>query len=170
MNCKEFQLIAKRSSARAADQDVNLIEAHVRDCENCRNLLLSERLAPAIIRAASEAGRESIPTRSNAMILSGIKRRIQEIREQRSGSWEAAVEAMSGWLAAFAAAAIILVVGALQWRPPAKASDLDFSTPAQDEHLISEYAAPTKQTELKAIKKDKGAVGNDLALKGVKKR
>jgi len=77
------------------------------------------------------------------MLISKIKRRIQEIREQRSSSWEAAVEAMSGWLAAFAAAAIILVAGAIQWRPSVMTSDLDLVTQSMDEHLISDVPNPT---------------------------
>src|SRR5215471_11078302 len=131
MNCKEIQTATKHggnlppiSAAGAED--------HIKSCMACRGLLLSERLAPAIIKAASASSPEGAPINSNAMLIGRIKRRIQEMREQRSSSWEAAVEAMSGWLAAFAVAAVILVVGAIQWRPSAMAtmatmaSDLDF--------------------------------------------
>jgi hypothetical protein len=77
------------------------------------------------------------------MLIGKIKRRIQEIREQRSSSWETAVEVMSGWLAAFAAAAIILVAGAIQWRPSVMTSDLDLGAQNMDEHLISDIPSPT---------------------------
>ena len=137
MNCKEIQTITKNrgtlprtSAARAED--------HIKNCMACKNLLLSERLAPAIIKAAGAPGSDTLLAAPNAMLIGRIKRRIQEIREQRSSSWETAVEAMSGWLAAFAAAAIILVAGAIQWRPPAMTSDIDLTTQSMDEHLISD--------------------------------
>jgi len=105
--------------------------------------LLSERLAPAMIKAASSHGADAPQAKSNAMLIGKIKRRIQEIRELRSSSWETAVEAMSGWLAAFAAAAIILVAGAIQWRPTVMTSDLDLGAQNMDEHLISDIPSPT---------------------------
>jgi len=142
MNCKEIQTITKygvalspTSAAVAAD--------HIKNCMACKNLLLSERLAPAIIKAASAPCPDAPQAKSNAMLIGKIKRRIQEIREQRSSSWETAVEAMSGWLAAFAAAAIILVAGAIQWRPSVMTSDLDLVTQSMDEHLISDVPNPT---------------------------
>jgi hypothetical protein len=75
------------------------------------------------------------------MLISRIKRRIQEIRDQRSSSWEVAVEATRGWLAAFAVAAIVLVVGAIHWRPSITATDLDLITQNADEHIISDVPA-----------------------------
>lgn len=141
MNCKEIETITKHggalSSASAAAAD------HIKNCMACKNLLLSERLAPAIIKAASAHGADAHQLNSNAMLVARIKRRIQEIREQRSSSWETAVEAMGGWLAAFAAAAIILVAGAIQWRPSATTIDLDLVTQNMDEHLISDAPSPT---------------------------
>jgi len=142
MNCKEIHTVTRYggdlSPTSAADA-----EDHIKSCAACKNLLLSERLAPAIIKAASAHGDDSVQVNSNAMLMARIKRRIQEIREQRSSSWEAAVEAMSGWLAAFALAAIILVGGAIQWRPSVMASDLDFGAQNPDEHLISDVPSPT---------------------------
>lgn len=115
------------SAAKAAD--------HVKNCMTCKNLLLSEKLAPAIIKAASNDGAR---IGSQAKLISGIKRRIQEIREQRSSSWETAADAMSGWLAAFAVAAIVLIAASIQWRPSVMTSDFDLITQNADEHLISD--------------------------------
>jgi hypothetical protein len=137
MNCKEIHTVTKyggdvspASAARAA--------GHVKSCAACKKLLLSERLAPAIIKAAGAHRDDFAQINSNAMLIGRIRRRIQEIREQRSSSWETAVEAMSGWLAAFALAAIILIVGAIQWRPSVMASDIDLVNQTADEHIISE--------------------------------
>lgn len=142
MNCKEIQTVTKYGGKLATDV-VAGVEEHIRSCAACKNLLLSEKLAPAIIKAASAHRHDGVRIESNAMLIGRIKRRIQEIRDQRSSSWEAAVEATSGWLAAFAVAAIILVVGAIQWRPSMIASDLDLVTQNVDEHIISEVPGPT---------------------------
>jgi len=144
MNCKDIQTATKHGGNLSPISAAGA-EDHIKSCIACRKLLLSERLAPAIIKAASASNPDGAPTNSNAMLISRIKRRIQEIREQRSSSWEAAVEAMSGWLAAFAVAAIILVVGAIQWRPSTMAtmaSDLDFVPQNPDEHIISDVSGP----------------------------
>jgi hypothetical protein len=140
MNCKEIQTVTKYGG-NSAPASVAGVDEHIRNCASCKTLLLSERLAPAIIKAASDAaddGARPHSVASNALLIAKIKRRIQEIRDQRSSSWEAAVEATSGWLAAFAVAAIILVVGAIQWRPSMMASDADLVTQNADEHIISD--------------------------------
>jgi hypothetical protein len=139
MNCKEIHTITKyggvlspTSAARAED--------HIKDCITCKNLLLSEKLAPAIIKAASD---DAARIGSHATLIVGIRRRIQQMREQRSSSWEAAVDAMSRWLAAFAVTAIVLVVASIQWRPSVMTSDFDLVTQNTDEHLISDAPGPT---------------------------
>jgi hypothetical protein len=141
MNCKEIQTITKHGGA-LYPTSAAAAEDHIKNCMACKNMLLSERLAPAIIKAASAPDPDSHQVNPNAILVGGIKRRIQEIREQRSSSWETAVESMSGWLAAFAAAAIILVVGAIQLRPSTMTSDLDLITQSVDEHLISDAPGP----------------------------
>jgi hypothetical protein len=50
---------------------------------------------------------------------------------------------MSGWLAAFAVAAIILVTASIQWRPSVMTSDLDLGAQTADEHLIRDDPGPT---------------------------
>ena len=142
MNCKEIQTITKHEGVLSPTSAAG-VEDHVKNCMACKNMLLSERLAPAIIKAASAAGPDVSQAKSDPMLIGKIRRRIHEIREQRSSSWETAVEPMSGWLAAFAAAAIILVAGAIQWRPSVMTSDLDLVTQNVDEHLISDVPSPT---------------------------
>ncbi|HEV2668693.1 MAG TPA: hypothetical protein VG324_27500 [Blastocatellia bacterium] len=140
MNCKEIRKVTKYGGALSPASAAKA-EDHFKNCMACKNLLLSERLASAIIRAASAPGQDAHRVNSDSMLIGRIKRRIQEIREQRSSSWEAAVDAMSGWLAAFAVAAIILVAGAIQWRPSVMTSDLDLGAQNADEHLISDAPA-----------------------------
>jgi hypothetical protein len=132
MNCKEIHTVTKYGGALSPMCAAGA-EDHIKSCITCKNLLLAEKLAPAIIKAASDDGARMD---SHTRLISGIRRRIQEIREQRSTSWEAAVEATSGWLAAFAVTAIILVAVSLQWRPSVMTGDLDLVTQNADEHLI----------------------------------
>ena len=141
MNCKEIQKGAKYGGD-SPTVSTAVVEEHIRSCASCKTRLLSERLAPAIIEAANACANDGARNYSNALLIAKIKRRIQEIRDQRSSSWEAAVEATSGWLAAFAVAAIVLIVGAIQWRPSMMASDLDLVTQNADEHIISDVPEP----------------------------
>lgn len=145
MNCKEIQTVTKYGG-NSYPASVAEVEDHIRSCASCKTLLLSEKLAPAIIKAASDSADDGVrlfDIGSNTALIGKIKRRIQEIRDQRSSSWEAAVDATNGWLAAFAVAAIVLVVGAIQWRPSMMASDLDLVTQNADEHIISDVPGPT---------------------------
>jgi hypothetical protein len=143
MNCKQIHTVTKYGGAISTISAAKA-EDHVKNCIACRNLLLSERLAPAIIKAASAPGLESTQINSDAVLISRIKRRIQEIREHRSSSWEAAVETMSGWLAAFAVTAIILIAASIQWRLSVMVGDFDLVTQQNtDEHLIIDAPGPT---------------------------
>jgi hypothetical protein len=98
---------------------------HVKVCEACHDVLLLERLAPAIIKASGHRDRGITDNTSTTMLISRIRSRIREMSEQRAGSWEFAVETMRGWLAAFAVAALILIAASLQWRPPLATSDFE---------------------------------------------
>lgn len=137
MNCKEIQTVVKYRGSLSPTSAVGAAD-HIKNCVTCKNLLLSEKLAPAIIKAASDHSHDAAWIGSHATLISGIRRRIQEIREQRSSSWETAVDAMSGWLAAFAVTAIVLVAASIQWRPSVMTSDFDLITQNADEHLISD--------------------------------
>jgi hypothetical protein len=138
MNCKEINTVTKNGGA-LSPMSAARAEDHIKSCITCKNLLLSEKLAPAIIKATSNDIPRIVP---HMTLISGIRRRIQEIREQRSTSWETAVDTMSGWLAAFAVTAIILVTASIQWRPSVMTSDLDPATQNADEHLIRDDPGP----------------------------
>lgn len=149
MNCKEIRTATKKNitlpqalASEAAD--------HIKGCAACHNALLLDRLTPAIIRAASatdyEASRANTSAQSS-ILINKIKIRIQELREQRASSWEMAVEATRGWLAAFALAAGILLAVSIQWKPPATHGDFESDndesiTQSSDEYLISDIPYP----------------------------
>jgi len=151
MKCKEIRTVTKRRSVLSLTAATEVAN-HIKSCAACQNLLLLDKLAPAIIKAASnsycESICESINNGPSVALISKIRNRIQEIRDQRSVSWELAIEAMRGWLAAFAATAIILIAVSIQWRPSAMTSDFDhegdelaIQNPA--EYLISDVPDPT---------------------------
>jgi len=133
MKCKDFRTVTKhgRSLPPSAATEVT---GHIETCAACRNLLLLDRLAPAIIRAA---GGETTYDYSPARLINKIRGRIREMGEQRAGSWELAVEAMRGWLAAFALAAIILIAASLQWKASVVTSDFDH----ESDELITQNPA-----------------------------
>jgi predicted anti-sigma-YlaC factor YlaD len=124
MKCKTIRAITKRSSGdNIAQVAVAEVAAHIETCSFCRNSLLLDRLAPAIIKAASVSGQWGVLNTPSATLINRVRSRIQEMREQRSASWEFAIESMRGWLAAFAVAAAILVAVSIQWRPATTAGD-----------------------------------------------
>ncbi|MCI0663877.1 MAG: hypothetical protein L0220_22705 [Acidobacteria bacterium] len=98
----------------------------------------------AIVKAGCASSDEIEQTTSNPFLISKIRNRIQELREQRFGSWEMAVAAMRGWLLAFATVAIILITVSVQWQPSTIMSDLDDELGAQNpaEYLISDVPNP----------------------------
>ncbi len=139
MKCKEAARIMKYSRTDSEDAS-NPMPSHTRYCPACRNLFLLDKLAPAIIKAGCASSDEIEKTAPNPFLISKIRHRIQELREQRYGSWEIAVAAMRGWLVAFATVAIILVAVSIRWQPPTITSDLDDELNMQNpaEYLISD--------------------------------
>jgi hypothetical protein len=90
--------------------------------------LILDKLMCAIIKAGQASADEMEEAASNPFLINKIRNRIRELREQQFGSWEMVVATMpkwKGWLAAFAATAIILMAVSIQWQPSTVASDLD---------------------------------------------
>lgn len=144
MKCKEVRTVTKRSSVILP---VPEITAHLEVCPACHNLLLLDKLAPALIKAAGMSDYGTGRGASSALLISGIRNRIQEMREQRSSSWELAMESMRGWLAAFAVTAALLIALSIQWQPSVVTSDFDHDgdetvTQNPTEYLISDTPDP----------------------------
>lgn len=139
MKCREVTRIMNHSQI-AARSVSNSILIHARSCPQCCNLLLLNKLTSAIIEASCASGDEIEQASSNPFLIIRIRNRIQELREQRFGSWEMAVAAMRGWLVAFATVAIILITASIQWQSPAITSDLEDELSPQNpaEYLISD--------------------------------
>lgn len=138
MKCKEIRTVTRKKRALSPAVTIQAME-HIKACEACRDLLLLERLAPAVIKASGSRNRGIIDSASTTMLMTRIRSRIREMSEQRAGSWEHAVEAMRGWLAAFAVAAVILVAASLQWNPPLATSDIEHESDELINHNPDEY-------------------------------
>jgi hypothetical protein len=124
MKCETVRVVVKSGKGIIAPAAVTEFADHVKTCASCHDLVLLERLAPAIIKAASAPEEWNALNASSATLACRIRMRIQEMREQRLTSWESAVESMRGWLTAFAVVTIILVIISVQWRPQTVTSDL----------------------------------------------
>jgi len=145
MKCREVARITNHSRT-ALGSVSNPMLIHARSCLTCHDLLLLNKLMSAIVEAGCASSDEIGQTASNPFLLSKIRNRIQELREQRFGSWEMAVTAMRGWLVAFATVAIVLIAVSVQWRrqPSTITSDLDDELSAQNpaEYLASDVPNP----------------------------
>ncbi len=139
MKCREVARIINHSQT-AHESIGNPILIHARSCPACYDLLLLNELVSVIVKAGCASGDEIERTATNPFLMSKIRNRIQELREQRFGSWETAVAAMRGWLVAFATVAIILIAVSVQRQPSTITSDLDDEPGAQTpaEYLISD--------------------------------
>ena len=117
-----------------------------------------DRMVSALICARRRLDDEK--RTSGPFLFNRIKRRIREMREQNLSSWELAVAAMpklSGWLAAFATAAILLIVISIQWQQPALTGDPDQETDELNiqnpaEYLISDIPDSTSEDNPHALK------------------
>jgi len=144
MKCREIRAITNKSEISQAFSIE--IKAHIRTCPSCRDRSL-DRAAIAIIKASGASGDSdnhiSIRSPSNMILVNRIRSRIQEIREQRASSWEMAMGSMRGWLAAFAAVAVLLIAASIQWQSSPVTSDFDhdgdeLTTQNPAEYLISD--------------------------------
>lgn len=146
MKCKEIRKAMRRGSNQSQAVTAEAT-GHIEICPACRDLLLLDRLAPAIIRAAGESNIEVHQATPSAALISKIRNRIQEMREQHSGSWELAIESMRGWLAAFAVTAVILIAVSIQWQSSVVITDFDHDsdeliTQNPAEYLIGDIPDP----------------------------
>jgi len=137
MECKEVDRIIKYRYVIPSDGNSQII-MHVRDCPPCRNLIALDRLTFALIEARRPSDCEIDQDTSKAFWVNKVRNRIREMREQHYSSWELALTTMRGWLAAFAAAALILIAISIQWRHPTE--ELNIQNPG--EYLISDVPDP----------------------------
>lgn len=133
MNCKQVKRLAKYSVPPLSDAWHENLESHVHSCSDCRRELAVDRLISVLMTSHSDA----VPEESHwdkVRMINGIKARIQEANDQGAGSWDIAIIAVRGWLVAFGAAAILLLILSNQL---ATTRPLDMN----DRELISQSAS-----------------------------
>lgn len=140
MKCREVIRIVKYGRPTPAGADLDVTE-HAQNCPACRDLVSLDRMVSAVIRARRARAEEIEQDILRPFWVNKIRNRVQEVREQYYNSWESAVATTRSWLAAFAAAAVILIIISI-WQPPASTSDFDregdeSSAQNQAEYLIS---------------------------------
>ncbi|MFN0112530.1 MAG: hypothetical protein ACKVZH_27040 [Blastocatellia bacterium] len=115
MNCKEIsRLIVYGGDAETSAPAVQFeIAQHSRSCKKCSEELKTNSALRFILNNHSAVEDESGVCPSiweEARLVNRVKASIQAARENTIGTWEAAIISTRGWLAGFAAAAILLLI------------------------------------------------------------
>lgn len=109
MNCKEVKRYLRSGNSPKEARPDALFAAHARACETCGRELAINNLINALVGSYEDSLPEESPW-DEVRLANRIKSRIQEMNERGTGTWEAAVISVKGWLVAFGAAAILLLV------------------------------------------------------------
>lgn len=135
MNCKEIS----RLIAYGRDTETSArfeIAQHARSCKKCSEELKTNFALRFILNSHS-AVEDEPGVWEQARLVNRVKASIQTARENTVGTWEAAIISTRGWLAGFAAAAILLL---------ALSGQLASTTPAEKIESASELANSLNET------------------------
>lgn len=147
MNCKQVKKSLKYDYSPKADWQQRDVEDHAKTCESCRQELAINRLMKTLIGGYGQPVPEESPW-DEIRLANRIKSRIHEMAERSNSSWETAIISVRGWLLAFGAAAILLLVLSSQL-PASNLSDqgdrdqVSLSSPLMSEEIISNNSMPT---------------------------
>jgi hypothetical protein len=146
MNCKQMRKSLRYGYPQMTDE----MEAHAQFCEPCRQELALSRLMDSLIDSYGEPVLEESPW-DEIRLANRIKSRINEMSERSNTSWETAIISVRGWLLAFGAAAILLLVLSNQL-PANNISDqisdqterdqVSLSSPLMSEEILSSNSLP----------------------------
>ncbi len=150
MRCKELRRILNQGYTPSHPSHIQVL-SHTRQCEDCREALVMDRLALALLKATHTA---EVDRFENPYLMTRIRARIRELSEHSVGSWESAVLALRGWLLAFGAVAILLLTISLQWQLSNTGNPNDPDNEAitlsniNDEFISGQTTAPPKIPEV----------------------
>lgn len=108
MNCRQVQKQLRYGYPTSLTARTE-IEAHARQCASCRQEIVMERFTSALVKAYADPAEEWDPM-GEQRLLHRTMSRIREMKERGTSSWEAAIIGIRGWLFAFGAAALVLLV------------------------------------------------------------
>ncbi|HMV47645.1 MAG TPA: hypothetical protein PLD20_25445 [Blastocatellia bacterium] len=109
MNCAQVKKSLQYDHLPLTILQQSELEAHAQSCEACHKELAIDRLMSMLVNSQIDPMVEESPW-DEVQLANRIKARINEMNERGMGSWETAVIAVRGWLLAFGAAAILLVM------------------------------------------------------------
>jgi len=109
MNCREVKRLLRYNPSSALELRYEL-ESHAKSCMVCRRELAVNRLMSTLVSAHNDFTPDEESAWDGTRMVNRIKLRIREMNERGTASWDTAIIAVRGWLIAFGATAILLLV------------------------------------------------------------
>ena len=147
MNCKQVKKYLRYSYSPTSDWQQSELEAHAQFCESCGRELAIGKLMDTLVLSYGNSDSDDSPW-DEVRLANRIKSRIQEMGERGTGSWETGIIAVRGWLVAFGAAAVLLLVLSNQLTTNHSLDQTDrdqvsLSSPLPNEEIISSNFSST---------------------------
>ncbi len=151
MNCAQVKKSLEYDHFPLTALQQSELEAHAQFCEACHQELAVDRLMSMLVNSQINPMAEDSPW-DEVRLANRIKARINEMNERGTGSWETAVIAFRGWLLAFGAAAILLLMlsnqlttNTLAELPDQSERDqVSLNSPLMNEDILSNNTASPK--------------------------
>jgi hypothetical protein len=109
MTCKEVNRLLKYDYSLTTKTS-HEIKNHARSCAFCNEELAISNVLNLLVTSHGDFSESEQSPWDDVRFLNRIKTRIQEISERKTASWDTAIIAVRGWLLAFGATAILLLV------------------------------------------------------------
>ena len=147
MTCREVNRLLKKEYFPASNT-IQEVKSHALSCGECGQELVLNTLMGALVNSYVDANSYEYSPWDDVRLVNQIKSRIHTINEHRTGSWDAAVIGIRGWLLAFGAMAIFLLVLSGQFSAGKSGSDkVTRTNPNWSEELVSTNSSPNLPLE-----------------------
>lgn len=147
MNCREVKKILRKGHFPVSNK-VQEMEHHALDCIKCKQELIISNLINALISDDVAADSYEYSPWDEVRLVNQIKSRIHTVNEHKSGTWDAAVIGIRGWLLAFGAMAIFLLMLISQFPADSSGSDkVSRTNPNWSEEFVSTNSSPNLPLE-----------------------
>ncbi len=151
MSCQEVRRLLRKGYSHAPIASYE-IRSHVRLCTKCNQELIINTLMNTLVTSYGDANPYEHSPWDDLRLVNRIKSRIQAANGYRASSWDAAIIGVKGWLLAFGAMAILLLVLSSQFATGSTldqmASDrISHNNPNWSEELVSTNSSPNLPSE-----------------------
>jgi hypothetical protein len=111
MTCREVKALIRKEYSPALIIS-NEVKYHTRSCTKCNQEQIISSLINTLVTSYGDSNsyEQSPSPWDDIRLVNRIKSRIQAISEHRASSWDIAIIGVRGWLLAFGAMAILLLV------------------------------------------------------------